>query len=1621
MENSLILCGGTGAHVGVALLRLHSLGYPLGFFDKGNRAFNFPAIFLVDQDSGDGHEQEPTAWQLVRRLINLHPGRLDWEASTGRKAPPALVKVTPLPIGPNQQWYKPPHSSLGTRFEGSPLLSAMTSEYQQRIDYSKGMMGSPAVGSLLFKLKEYDARDRDINHDEVFDQLFKNPGRLVVAGSGVGGTGASVGPTLASQLANRAGNQVMAVMVLNWFEFEEDEVDDVKRERAQIRNRVMRENSNSALEFYGQSLAHNVAAVPVGMPERSLIRRRFTSDVSQPIQESYIHAVAAQCAVRHYMNDRPYGPGLYIMGAVERGRLDGKTAIPGGTLQSLANQASTVTDLLDAWHHVLSHQHEGRVIPALYEAVESVVEPSLVAEELSKVIGHYREQLDWMQNILSIRGKVNRDFSKEMASRHRLLNRQTRLHLPENVSPEDAALTLFHWTTRWIRDEAKPTNELVIQPGEVEGGQWPDLRNEALNVSARTNGDLTRIPDQDIAAVLEAFVDHKHLAANAWPHPLAAADYFRHALDRRDPVALRQLELLLAGLMAGVFQLKTLNVPAPSDKVSLEHLITEFKREEGFPNLAEIGVFYPDFGGKMIAFNSPHTLLCPVPFMDDSDDNRMWQGIWETLSGADDGAAWSSARSLEPQRWQKNDLLVSQIRSWVEHQKRAQEGRGNSPAWTRVFDLYPADVIQVPFGAGPPVKVYWGSSTSPNRQQVDVSLPTQDTGAIWEPPPGTPVLDESDLLRLVPELEKLRTEDGNEFEKVDFVMPDEPAPVRGFWDEHLNELRRLGRIHIWSRTKAKALIVGTLKDNVLHQTTFSGSYVLDRRTVSVTTCTPFLEVPVPGSSKPVGSVRYPDVPIKGDFLDLVETAEGTHLMELFRAGRNVRSSWSPQLKRDSQDRHLIRWDVHLRGRSVPLPVEIRMEEAPFHKAHWMVWPRFRTASGAGWKAYYVYENCTDVRLFCDVLYLRVSEGTGSLRRRKAEAEKHGPFPVSYKASEDGGRHDGGPPLALSLRSNVTDEESGIYLISLETIGEAGVDLKVGIDFGTSHSVGAFQLEGRDSQQVALLPELDPKHAQKALTHHVCEDGAHVLAPEKELGLLAMATWLPTYRETRSSGFLPSELLLERQLKEAQADDLSQWRPVQDITIPPMDLGRSDAVGFLLTDFKWDAGSEFFKGRERELREHYLGLFLEMVLAEIVLNHTRALPTRPVSMTFTYPLRSKDNQIKTLEVSLRQAVQRGEASSGIPLVLQDNIGMYDESRAAQVASEVFGEVGLVADLGGGTLDLFIAANDAHGKPLAEVADSARLGGNILLEQIAKNASEYLPADGNWYNGSGGYRDTETKLRAWMRRKGAASLFGLEAGDRPSLDELNLYGFQKQSEGAPARTVLNRYFQLIIEYLARNLVAYLFLQWHPNVAKEDHPRLRISVQLRGNGWRLRYEDESYLQATRDVQELVKQRVCQLWELIQDNPYPAPTAPDIWEDVGIYAVDEPKGAPVKNVVGKAESYAQVKSRWYTHTLVDLEVMRETGEREHVNWYAKVPFPTGGSQQVELREIAPSIQLNSPGEDRRVEVQRLEAGLQGDINRSLKQDSVVDKGNYRAPIAPHVWEAVFKSSHFWPHKGGG
>jgi hypothetical protein len=937
----------------------------------------------------------------------------------------------------------------------------------------------------------------------------------------------------------------------------------------------------------------------------------------------------------------------------------------------------------------------------------------------------------------------------------------------------------------------------------------------------------------------------------------------------------------------------------------------------------------------------------------------------------------------------------------------------------RVFDKFRGQGSPAPYGAGRRVRVYWGAAGDAERAEVELHLPTGEP-TDWVLPEDAPTLAAEELLERMPHLIEVQDEGGRTlYSMVEIRVPERENPLRGFWDRHLERLRELGEIHLWSKDKNGALVLGVMEQGNLKPIRIAESRLLDRSTIAIKTCTPLEQDPVPGSSRTQGQLLYPDLPLKSDYLDLVQLPDGGNLLDALQEGKPIDyTQWRPVERRDTDGRRQVQWELRLRGLPDPLPVDLRLapDQKP-HKAHWMVWPRFRSRRGDGWRTYYLYEHCsTNKHLRLETLWLEGGD-RGRVHRRRSETESVA-YPLAYRTGGEYPAHVGGPPLAVSLRHGKRDEEEGLYLVPLDVLSSQGADVDLAVDFGTSHSVAAASVAGGAPKPTAFAAELDPGRPGRGLSLHLSENWAQVQAPASELGILASGSWLPTYA-LETQGMLPSDIILARPLAPSQADQIPRWEPAKDYLIPPLHAGRADLSQFLLSDFKWNVATSYFRGHEAKLQEHYLALFLDLTMAEIVAHEARGFPERPVNVTFTYPLRSHRDQVAKFQDSLKLLLKRCGEGMGLALVLKDGEGIFDESRAARLTSRNFGEVCLVGDLGGGTLDLFISAQGKGGKVFPEVADSARIGGNLLLHGMAKSPDIFLPNDGEWRNG-GDPRDTETKLRAWMRSVGAPRLFGTEAGGRPSLPGLGVHGFQNAADARKARTLLDRYFRLVAEYMARNLTAYLVRHWFPGVNPKDYGRLRISVQLRGNGWRLRYQDESYEQATAAVQKLVKERVVALWGEIEENEYPAPGDEKLWADPAAYRVDNPKTAPITGVVReKPMPHDEVRRRWHSHTLVDLEVERSNDERHRVKWWEKIPFKTWGSSHVEVRDISPPLHLTSDGHDERLVISALDAAQAGDVNGALQGLGVVDgEGNYAAPVAPLVWEAVFESPQLWPSR---
>lgn len=1624
----------------LAVVRLHALGHAMGFLrDARKRPLPLPSLYLVDQDSGDGSTHK-TAWQLVRESLGTHPGRRDWRATAGRPKAPDPKIITPLPVGRDREWFRPPRDSFDGRFGGSRWLDILLSRPQQEIRFSRGMMGSPAVGSLLLRLKGFDEDEAGTNHDGDYRTLLNESGRIAIVGSAIGGTGASVTPTLARQLA-KGHASVMAIMVMNWFRFDLAGLDEETSTKANRRNRSMEENANSAFAHFGDSLAREVATVPVGMPSRAAEPRQYTSDTQQPILESFIHGVAALCALHHFLDDTPPHPGLYQMGAEDRRRLGGGTLLPGAsdtTLQDLSDRAEqlacTAEDAATALSSSFSTGWRRRfqVRPPIHGAMKDFGDAAAIAHELRRAVEEFRTHIVWMKDVLDVEPtRAPAGWRPDQWGRH--LQQSPLMPKAGRVSPEEAALELFHWMASRLGEEGTRGNT----PAAAAGGYWPPLvGTESLSVTSGQAGELVRIPDQNVHATVEGFVASDKVSENGWPHPLAAMDQFRYAIEQRNQTALRQLEMLVAGIMTEKLKLRRVPSTRQDAALTLDSVLAEAREEHG-RDFARFRIVMKQPGGEVVlGFSSPHTLLCPTPWAEDLVRKRAWRQLWQQLTDSETRANW---RTSSASKWGYIRSEIRQIRMWIESEKRVHDGV--APPWTRIFQHESANPT-VPPGWGTKLSVLWGSGNGARR--IRLALPTRTPGNYW-PAKNTERISNDEFLQRTPDLRKTRTRAGISFELVEFDVAGSKNAVRGIWRKHLEDLQKRGKIAAFG-WRPERRQVALLSADRRRATVIEEVELLRRESIMTREFVPMRQGPVPGSAAEDGDLRHPDLPLRSRYLGLVKTAGGASVFDLLRKGESC-SLPQPTLKGQGAHRAAT-WELRLAGRSDIVPIKLPLPAEP-HRAHWMVWPRFRAAGELeAWRAYYIYEHCSDSRLHLRVLWLDPATGRAQVA---TDLTRQGSNPVRFRTG-DLRAHTGGPPLAMSLENDRSKKELGIYVVGLESLGQQDRSVEIGIDFGTSHTVAASRVDGQTSL-VELTPEFASPSTSVAgggggMTLHLSEDWAHVNAGFENDGLRDTGIWMPTYSDDHvppdgARGLLPSELLTISPLSSLKAKNASDWVPGRDCVIPYMNMRRNDLAGHLLFDFKWSSSSASFRGSESVLREIYLGMVLEFVAAEIVWHHLEGVP-RQAALTFSYPLRTSNGELSDFRATLSRILRAGSESLGIELQLVDNVGIYNESRAAKGGTERFGEVCLVGDLGGGTLDLFISANSAPGIEFDEVSDSAKIGGNELLGLMAGHPDRFLPKAQEWRRAPD---EIETKLRAWMRSMGAPQLFGDGAGTPQQHSHLNLKGFARAVDGKPARELIERYFRLVTEYMARSLVAFLVGHWYPAVLRgqRDPSPLRILVQLRGNGWRLWPDRATYAEIQRRVSADITGRVRELWSDRAGERDVWDGQEDLWREHRLWIEPDgvaaqappigaprcapegswepnPKAAPILSVVGEALDPEKIRS--YSHALTQLTLLHDDRRKgkdsrrprpSSIRWFDRLPVRTGGSgARVEMHEVDPPLRLSHPDATRKWEIADLEPELKREVNRQLRELGATVEVDYRAPIAAFVWENAFRSRRF-------
>jgi hypothetical protein len=231
VANYLIAVGGTGQHVALAVADLIALAHEIYATPD-----EFPAVhlILVDADQAADTDQ-PSAWQEARNRLNAL-GLLSGDS----------FECVPLPVRSHLSDTRRMYefvNRIGASF-GPNAADALLLREQREVDVTTGFYAQPRVGAMMAEwLFDEVARGEAVNPElaRIFRLAGDPSNRIVVAGSGVGGTGAGFAPALVRRLAATGGGaRLMALMATEWFRL-------AGTCSSRLSESVQKSNANSAL------------------------------------------------------------------------------------------------------------------------------------------------------------------------------------------------------------------------------------------------------------------------------------------------------------------------------------------------------------------------------------------------------------------------------------------------------------------------------------------------------------------------------------------------------------------------------------------------------------------------------------------------------------------------------------------------------------------------------------------------------------------------------------------------------------------------------------------------------------------------------------------------------------------------------------------------------------------------------------------------------------------------------------------------------------------------------------------------------------------------------------------------------------------------------------------------------------------------------------------------------------------------------------------------------------------------------------------------------------------------------------------------------------------------------
>ena len=1140
------------------------------------------------------------------------------------------------------------------------------------------------------------------------------------------------------------------------------------------------------------------------------------------------------------------------------------------------------------------------------------------------------------------------------------------------------ALSLFHWTAKWIQHVwRRKTNDQSVDVGSK--GYLPSLTENVANEGGlafewKKPGHLGIA--EDVQSVLKNYYRAENVASNGWADPIAVAKEFEYQIvKRKSPNALRKLEVLLAGRASGILEFKEIEYPPSDNGCTLEYLI-----KQSYPNYARYKVVHRK-NEKLYGFSVPDTLLCPVPDLTEED----WKELWDDIT--DHGVPDSDWKDSDDWGYRGGNESRECVAVWIKRVLDESLPNHDRLEWAKICDTELKRSRKRSRN-----KVFGIAEWLPLDKGEKIPVPV----LVESTPPPRDFQPKGGRECTVDDVEISDFKQFENFKLIsDFSMPRHGEHISMIWREHLELLQKKSKVFAWGEDKEanRIWIMENLRREVIW---IKNIRVIDLNKIKIEKCIPIKQNL---RKSHAGKLKYPDLPLLPDYIGLAGCTpqdEGEFPIE-----SSYNRNWEEVIGQDVED-NVVRWkDIYVLGRSKPVTITVPIDPDETATAHWMIWPNFKSKKdddSRPWRAYYVYEQSESLR--AQVLYLDDD---------KLKLEKHHKRPprpsraLSFDTKERS--HTGGPPVAFYACDH-KGNDVGIYTINLQEFPRDNRIWELAVDFGTSHTVAAI-----GDKSVSFNVESETG-GEVGGTRLISEDWGKNVTD-------ALDVWRPTYYQEEEEGdvlksTLPSELWSFERLDSLDLDQIdTSWEPLTHYSIPAvrsMKKRGPDGAGNTIGNFKWEMKGRH-EGREDSYRKMYLLMAIEFFLATYALEKQR-LPDE-IKFIFTYPLRgTSGGDTGRYQGLISRILQCSQKDLGYKKHQKE---YCSESHAAMIRMAVYeaGALGvkIVADLGGGTLDILLSTPDFEGKSgrfKKEVADSAKLGTANLLRILVKE--DCLPSS---WKGSPNKRFQD--LCAWMRLKGSDKLFKMGRTEE-EIEQLGLKGFTDTPEDTAnannARRLIERYLRLIIDFLARNLVAYVGNVYEKLTTEDEREKLKLIVKLQGNGWRLWYETSEYEKIQEKMSEWVRERVQELWSENENIAHLGDRDQELWGESS--ASEYPKLDTIRNAKKALEhNKGGPDDTWgktYRFPLSELNVWI-AGERQgNRMWYDKLPFEKlQNDSHLEIEEIAPPLRMRP--DDKRVKRIRNEMSK---LTETLNKHAAKGDNKRNVPIGAVIWEAMLESEDF-------